>query len=59
VAEIKPNIEGGVPWCDESCPQHDGKRCKHLGFPPETLCIPAVKQMRTDLRKYKRLIRGG
>lgn len=38
-----PKIDdSGVPRCDEDCPQHDGKRCRELGFRPEGICEPEV-----------------
>ena len=33
----------GVPACDESCPQHDGKRCEIMGRRPSSVCEPAVR----------------
>lgn len=41
----KPVWLGEVPWCDEHCPHHDGKRCRVLGLSPGRLCEPVVKQM--------------
>jgi hypothetical protein len=40
-----PKWDDGVPWCDERCPEHDGKRCELLGHRPESICIEAVKAM--------------
>lgn len=38
-----------VPWCRESCPHHDGKRCRLLGARPSTICEPAVQEMGVKL----------
>lgn len=41
---IKPRLdEYQVPWCDEHCQYHDGKRCELLGHRPERICIPGVR----------------
>lgn len=34
-----------VPLCTESCPQHDGKRCRLMGFRPSSICEPVVELM--------------
>lgn len=31
-----------VPYCDEQCPQHDGKRCRLMGVQPSSICEPEV-----------------
>lgn len=34
----------GVPICTEDrCPQYDGKRCRELGFRPDRMCEPEVR----------------
>lgn len=43
--------DGGVPMCDGSCPEHDGKRCKLLGLRPASICELAVVEMATALGK--------
>ena len=35
----------GVPWCDDGCRYHDGKRCELLGHRPHYLCEPVVLEM--------------
>lgn len=32
-----------VPWCCESCPSHDGKRCAILRSRAPEVCLPTVK----------------
>jgi len=52
-----PDIDDrGVPYCTESCPEHDGKRCKLLGHRPGNLCEPMVIEMVEDLY-YRQLVR--
>lgn len=34
--------EHEIPWCDEHCPHHDGKRCELIGHRPDAICEPAV-----------------
>jgi len=42
----QPDIDDrGVPYCTESCLEHDGKRCKLLGARPGNLCEPEVAIM--------------
>jgi len=49
---ISPTIrENGVPGCNGMCPEHDGKRCKLLGYAPETICAPSVQEMAKALAK--------
>lgn len=44
--EIAPDVQrDGVPLCSESCPKHDGKRCRLLGFRPDRICEPAVVRL--------------
>jgi len=39
----KPRLdEHEVPWCDDGCPHHDGKRCELIGHRPDAICEPAV-----------------
>lgn len=42
---IDPRWSDNVPWCDERCAQHDGKRCQVTGLRPDGICEPAVKEM--------------
>lgn len=32
----------GVPWCAETCPAHDGKRCAVTGSRAGDICEPGV-----------------
>ena len=43
--------ESGVPFCNENCPQHDGKRCRVLGMRPDNICEPTVVEMARLLRQ--------
>lgn len=43
--DVRPLIVRGVPWCSESCPSHDGKRCIQLGHRPDAICEPAAREM--------------
>lgn len=47
LSEAHPDWDDrGVPRCyDDQCPQYDGKRCRLIGFPPGSLCEPAVVVM--------------
>lgn len=52
-----PRVDSaGVPWCDESCPQHDGKRCRILGFRPSSICEPAVADIVRENARLEALI---
>jgi hypothetical protein len=46
--------DGGVPFCDDSCAYHDGKRCELLGSRPDWICQPAVRAMASRLTKAPR-----
>lgn len=47
---IRPNVDkSGVPKCAEECPSHDGKRCEILGYRPDAICEPAVREMAARL----------
>ena len=41
---IRPEWDkDGVPSCTlDECPSYDGKRCREMGFRPQSLCEPAV-----------------
>jgi hypothetical protein len=45
-----PRWDDDIPWCDESCPQHDGKRCREIGFRPGNICEPEVRDLVIRLR---------
>lgn len=53
--DIKPLVfpSDGVPMCQDSCPSYDGKRCRVMGFRPDRICEPAVKQMAAELKVLK------
>lgn len=54
-----PRVDNaGIPWCDESCPQHDGKRCRILGFRPSSICEPAVGALVREVARLEALIRS-
>ncbi len=42
---MAPMWPGHLPWCDDECPLHDGKRCEATGHHAPTLCEPAVEAM--------------
>ena len=31
-----------LPYCQDDCPCHDGRRCSILGRRPDSVCEPAV-----------------
>ena len=40
-APERPSVDAnGVGWCDDACPEHDGKRCRLTGFRPRGICEP-------------------
>lgn len=45
--DVRPRLDdAGVPWCSqEACPSFDGKRCRALGFRPDAICEPAVREL--------------
>ena len=47
---IIPDWRDDVPWCNESCPKHDGKRCEVLGRRPDDMCVPAVRGLVATVR---------
>lgn len=51
---VQPSISpSGVPYCTrEECGSYDGKRCRAMGFRPDTICEPAVEDMAKLLLKY-------
>lgn len=49
MSDIRPQPDKhGVPWCNDRCPSHDGKRCDLLGCRPDAVCVPAVRQMAVE-----------
>lgn len=34
-----------IPRCSERCPSFDGKRCELMGFRPDGICEPAVREI--------------
>ena len=52
----EPSVDAdtGVPFCTEECRQHDGKRCRLLGFRPGNICEPAVVDLVAKLRAAER-----
>lgn len=53
--ERSPRWVDDVPLCDESCPQHDGKRCRELGFRPDRICEPTTRDL---VQAIKRVAAG-
>lgn len=46
--------ENGVPRCSyDRCPQYDGKRCRAIGFRPDSICEPAVIAMRQLIKRLE------
>ena len=40
----------GVPVCTEDeCPQFDGKRCREIGWRPDRMCEPEVRERLRDI----------
>jgi hypothetical protein len=48
--EYEPRWSGNVPWCDEACRLHDGKRCMALGARPGSICEPTVAEIVKEAR---------
>jgi hypothetical protein len=44
VDDVRPAITDRIPFCNERCPHHDGKRCSVLGRRPGSICEPAIEQ---------------
>lgn len=53
---IQPSYVEGIPECSETCPSHDGKRCKVQGCRPGLLCRPAVAEMAARVTELERVI---
>ena len=54
----EPHVdEHGIPRCHDDCSQHDGKRCRILGFRPDGLCEPAVFEMAQQIKAADELVR--
>ena len=48
-AEAEPTWDHDVPFCNEECRSHDGKRCRLTGMRPGNVCEPAVSAMAAAL----------
>lgn len=60
-ADQQPRVDRhGVPRCttDECC-QYDGRRCRALGFRPDSLCEPAVIVLAVNAAPREALLDGG
>lgn len=44
-----PMWSRGVPYCDDACRHHDGKRCRLLGLRLGAVCEPVVEAMGSAL----------
>lgn len=51
--------QNGTPVCDETCPHHDGRRCRVLGFRAPEICEPVVVQMGRMLSAGPRAVSNG
>ena len=62
MSDIEPNwSDSKVPNCSDECPSHDGKRCRVMGFRPDTICEPAVElamQRLDDLQGVGKVVVG-
>ena len=54
-----PDWEDGVPLHDDACRAFDGKRCSLMGFRPDRICEPQVKEMAQAIhdKNYPRTLR--
>lgn len=52
-----PTWNHGVPFCNEHCPYHDGKRCQLIGQRPGHLCEPCVQAMGSALTAHEEATR--
>ncbi len=43
--DFQPVRDDGIPFCDDDCQQHDGKRCRILGCSPAYHCEPAIEAL--------------
>ena len=48
-----PDWDGVVPIHSDHCGVYDGKRCGLMGFQPDRICEPQVRQMATELHEKK------
>lgn len=54
--QIAPQLDADdIPWCDDRCPFHDGKRCSLLGYPPHRICLPAVHILVSEVTRLQLL----
>ena len=51
----EPTAARGVPYCDDSCPLHDGKRCEATGMQPGNICEPSVVNMARHLDRAAKI----
>lgn len=51
---ITPKLDGnGVGFCDDACPQYDGKRCELTGFRPSGVCEPWAQRLVAESVRLK------
>jgi hypothetical protein len=51
--DVRPFVDhDGVPLCNrDGCPMYDGKRCRALGYRPDGICEPRVREMAAELKR--------
>lgn len=56
--DIRPMLsKDGVPNCTtDECPQYDGKRCRLLGFRPDSICEPAVVRLTSRITEPENML---
>lgn len=47
-----------IPRCSVDCQHFDGKRCKLMGFPPDSICEPEVIRLVSQRDKLITELRG-
>jgi hypothetical protein len=47
-----------LPFCTDSCQQHDGKRCRLTGFRPDVMCEPAVRLVYAEVKALRKQLKG-
>jgi hypothetical protein len=58
VISVTPRIYEGIPYCDDTCPEHDGKRCRLLGLQPGNICEPAVVELVAEKHRLQNHVPG-
>ena len=55
---IRCEVDRGIAYCSESCPQHDGKRCMLTGMRPNGVCEPWVSLLLQKVDEAEAAMRG-